>query len=420
MKKYFIFWLPAFFLLASCKGDKADESVAENNPQINATVLDLKSRMTNDMWSSGDSIGIYMMKSGGSLFADALISNIQYVNVGDTKFLPKNEANAIEFPSDGSKVDFISYYPYTKDIATDLTVPVDVSDQTDQAAIDLLFSNNAIGLKSGDTEVNLFFRHQLSKVVLNISSDNPSTDLSRINVKISNREKKANFSLKDSTLTGQNEIGDIPFKVSTDGKTAEAILLPSADLSGCELSFSLGEDNHYTSRLKEGATFEKMRLYTYNIILQSGTQTAAIANSNIGKWITQSSEDFTLLPGNETPGDGTQENPYTVLQVKEHDGENDVWVKGYIVGYAKSDKNYFIMPDDVSDAKETNILLGLTPAGPDLESVIPVQLPDNKIRENLNIKNHPERLGKSVIIQGDLDNYLGKTGVINLKTGKFQ
>jgi hypothetical protein len=75
----------------------------------------------------------------------------------------------------------------------------------------------------------------------------------------------ASFSLIDGSLGAPETIGNIALKTSADGSSAEAILMPSSDLSDKTLIFIVGEDS-YTIPLKtisNISSFDKSTKYNF-------------------------------------------------------------------------------------------------------------------------------------------------------------
>jgi endonuclease G len=65
------------------------------------------------------------------------------------------------------KVDFIAYHPYKS--LTDFQYPIDLSDQSNPTALDLMYANNAKNIDKSNNTVPLIFVRQLSKVSINLS-----------------------------------------------------------------------------------------------------------------------------------------------------------------------------------------------------------------------------------------------------------
>lgn len=114
-------------------------------------------------------------------------------------------------------------------------------------------------------------------------------------------------------------------------------------------------------------------------------------------------------------GEGTKEKPYTVgdmLQLPSEkdktEGQEMVWVKGFIVGALNSSGNAF-------DAEAvSNLALAATADENEATKCTPIQLPTGNIRAALNVVDNPSNKGKEVMIQGYLLKYMGRSGLKNI------
>lgn len=230
-------------------------------------------RMMNSAWDSGDNIGIYMKENGKELSNTTILSeadNIEYITRrGDGVFTAADETQTIFFPEDGNKVDFIAYYPYQANVSN-FKYPIDVSDQSSQSAIDLLYSNNSVGLSTESQQANLNFNHMLSKINFNFTEGEGVTDLSGLKVTIKSMPTLATFDLAKGTMdVDLTSVKNIEVKMSNEGKIGEAVLIPIGTKS-IEVTFS-SEGNAYTH------TFSNLELksgvkHSYNITIKdSGT-----------------------------------------------------------------------------------------------------------------------------------------------------
>lgn len=175
------------------------------------------SRAYNSSWSKGDAIGVFMLSSADK---KTLETNKQYTTTGNGHFSPVGEPLA--FPLDGSAVDFIAYYPYKASTSLE-TYTVETAIQTNLESIDLLRADNLQGRSKINKSNNLQFRHVLSKVVLNLSSDGNLTGLTAT---VKGVKTQGTLRLMDGKLTVNATAADVPMHMSADGRTAEAILLP--------------------------------------------------------------------------------------------------------------------------------------------------------------------------------------------------
>ncbi len=121
-------------------------------------------------------------------------------------------------------------------------------------------------------------------------------------------------------------------------------------------------------------------------------------------------------PG-EGEGSGTQADPYNVAAGIALQSEKPVaWVRGYIVGSVKSGNNAVSSNDQINWAApfdlDTNVLIADDPDCKDVSSCIIVNLPAGKpLRAQVNLKDHPENLGKVLLVNGKLRTYFGQAGL---------
>lgn len=121
--------------------------------------------------------------------------------------------------------------------------------------------------------------------------------------------------------------------------------------------------------------------------------------------------------GDDTPstpstgsGDGSKDSPYNCASVISLNNPGTAaWVKGYIVGYYDYDQNSALIPG--AGSVQTNIALADDPNETDKNKTVAIQLPVGDIRTALNLLDHPENVGKQLIIQGSLIKYFGLPGV---------
>lgn len=131
------------------------------------------------------------------------------------------------------------------------------------------------------------------------------------------------------------------------------------------------------------------------------------------------------IPEVETVGDGTEANPFTVEDVIALNNtlSGKHYVRAYIVGHANgasfADGLDLEAPFEGSTNTDgsvatqgTNLAIAST-LTPDIANIIPVQLPKNNLRNDFNLVEHPEMLGKQVLICGELVKYFSLTGIKN-------
>lgn len=136
--------------------------------------------------------------------------------------------------------------------------------------------------------------------------------------------------------------------------------------------------------------------------------------------------------GDSPAGTGIESDPYNCAKVialnptsKTEAVEKDKWVKGYIIGYMPSNNTnlaHAITTADGCDV-QTNLVLAPSADEKDMTKCLPIQLPTEKnapgIRSALNLKDHPENLGKQVLLNGNIILYCGSPGLKDTKAYKF-
>ena len=410
MKRNF-FVLPLICtILSACEGETIDPNRAGKSIRLTADIEGLKTRVSGSTWENGDAIGVYMKEAGESLNSAVLANNINYIYDDDAgNFNPKNELETIYFPFNGSNVDFIGYYPFSEAVSN-FTYPIKLTSQSNQAAIDFMYSNNATAMNMSNPNVNMIFSHWLSKLELQIAHYR-NLVLEDLSVIITQVPTEASFNLANGALTPSPEPKDIALHVNSDGSVAvaEAILLPGTDLSASELWFIIGNNEQiYRSSLTSvmpGDTLAQSTLHSLNVTLFTDEKAAILETVNITPWTTLPLAPDTANRTATIPPEvkGLITAPYTVTEAQAAQGELDVWVKGYIVGAFDKDVDNFVT--DTTGQVRTNIALSDNMSETDVSKMIPVALSSGSIRDALNIVDNPGNINRLVLIKGDLAEY---------------
>lgn len=417
---YLLLFMMLSFLLA-CEGERIDFSIINRSVKVNAYIDGVKTRATNDSWSEGDAIGIYMITAGEALSAESVLAkNVKYITQGDASFSPSTIAHDMKFPMDGSNVDFIAYYPYGT-IGTDFGYSLNVTDQSNQTAIDVMYSNNVFSKNSANPHIDLQFSHKLSKLVFNFTSIVAETDLSGLEARLVDFNPRGKLLLTDGSITSTSTKEDILLKVATDGKMGEAIVIPTLDLTNKKLIIEHGLNGYeYDFSTAENiSNFDSGFKYTFNLTLDPTEIVSVSAVATILPWSEGPTETAILNKKYDTyqlVGAGTQEDPYTIADARKLSPLNGVWVKGYIVGYYNTAKFDSFLNDlsDPETVKDTSLAMAASPDETSGANTFPIQLPANAIRDALNLKTNPENLGTEVKIKGNIGTYYGTIGMPNV------
>lgn len=128
-------------------------------------------------------------------------------------------------------------------------------------------------------------------------------------------------------------------------------------------------------------------------------------------------EDNYVIGGEPSSG-GAPDESMTIAQAKASIGAKAVWVSAYIVGGNLTATSARFDPPFTS---KTNLLIGPRSTIMDRESGMSVSLPASSIRDDLNLVDHPDLLGRKIMLKGDIvEAYFGLPGIKNITEYKFQ
>ena len=271
----------------------------------------IQSRVSGNTWNANDEVGIYMMNAGSGIEA-ATAQNKKYIaQTNGTLTAPPG--NGIYLPESGN-VDFIAYYPYTTSVSGN-KLAVNVSDQSNPAAIDLIYSNGTKGVAATTaTTISLGFTHQLTKVTLNVTKDETIETLNGLGVNIKGISTEGEFNLADGTLTataGTNN-KDVAMYIDAQGTTATAtaIILPTAastDQTSLNLTFNLNGQS-FTHTISDASIFEKGTNVSFNakLSINNGKPVVTVGNATISNWTEKPGGDINVdFDGGTQPGGET-------------------------------------------------------------------------------------------------------------------
>lgn len=117
-----------------------------------------------------------------------------------------------------------------------------------------------------------------------------------------------------------------------------------------------------------------------------------------------------------SPSQPDDSNVYSIVSLQEATEGESVLLKGYIVGYVPTssiNKTCF----SVEGAVPTNIVLADSPQEKEPSNCAAIQLKkDRGARDDLNLQDNPEMLGKCVLVYGDVATYMGSKGLKNVES----
>lgn len=302
-KRYFITIL-AVGLLTACSNDgdtptQSDEQVPlriESSIGLLGTGV---TRASETHWDAADKIGVYVMvhNSTSEVFTD--VTNTEGVNLPFTYADVDDDAHKETYPESGTtyrpfsgsviylpktgSVDVYGYYPYSAAATNANAIPVSVSNQTSQAAIDFMTADRSAGqvndLTRSKSTAKLLFNHRLVKLVFNLK---PGTDmlegeLTNATLTLDKQPVKATYNLitdgidmtaGTSILTAVNSASAPP-----DGykKTLELIVLPNGTnnlAADRTVTITFGSTTN-TFTIADTTSFAAGKKYTYNVTVNA-------------------------------------------------------------------------------------------------------------------------------------------------------
>ncbi|MFY9117184.1 MAG: fimbrillin family protein [Dysgonamonadaceae bacterium] len=243
----------------------AISEVTHNDPPL--------TRASGTEWDAGDRIGIYAVPTGKT-WQEAAFLNVDYVNsetgaVG--VFQAADAKKAVMLPGDGSKLDFVAYYPYSASAITDFNYALDITDQTDPSRIDVLYAK-AEGKDKTTPEIPLIFDHKLAQLVLSFSA--ADVVLEGMKVTLNNVTTDGWLDLTDGVVTQGTDIGEITPIVTTEAiantATASAFLLPGQQMTDVTIAVALADGKKYEWKPVEDNVLIGGYSHPYTFTLTSG------------------------------------------------------------------------------------------------------------------------------------------------------
>jgi hypothetical protein len=282
-----------FLLLAvclSCQDEDEWEPSANSDGRAVFTYTvsgeGLPTRFSGGQFEVNDRVGIYMFAhqaNGAAPLSAATAKNVPY-EVGAAGAL-QSVSGGIHYPSDGSSVNFVSYYPYAPTL-TDGKIPVDVRTLVAYPLENMgLMYYNGVGTEQTEANgvANFNYKSQLSKLTVNVTPESGyAVDLSASpTLTIKGMPLTAKFNLSTGAM---EEFGattsTLTLKLNTAKSTSakacwEALLIPhtsaQAAAGGRIFTFSFGGNQRtFNMKDKDNLEFKPGKEYTFDFELTDG------------------------------------------------------------------------------------------------------------------------------------------------------
>lgn len=240
------------------------------------------SRVVDASWEQGDKIGVFMKKAGTE---EVIRGNVPYVTKsGNGNFVGEN--GPMEFPEgEGVKVDFIAYYPYTTRAENFKQYGIDLTDQQNQRALDLMKAVNLVNRDATSPQGNLQFRHLLSKLILNLTPSQGAS-LKGIKATVSALKVKGNADLSaNGTITLEDQTAAVEMFVNAEGTQAEAVLLPQDLTDKLKITLELnGQQREVTTNISGKLEAGKKYICNLKINFSGGGQITPEPQAKYARW----------------------------------------------------------------------------------------------------------------------------------------
>lgn len=290
-------------VLVACSDHEAEMNTPDGRVPLNIHA-GITTRAIDAKWQANDAIGIIMLNTETSVATDGK-TNYKYITLDESgTFKPTDEENTAYFPTGRAQVDILAYYPYTTNVTPDrLSIPVDVSKQTNLPAIDLMTAAKITGLSSEKPDVALVFEHRLCKLILKVVTDETTKDVTLTGAKavLTGTAVNGSWNLTDGKLVATGDSKDLALPMSADGTIATAIVMPTAAGTEKSITLTTAEGKSYIAEIDAGLALTAGTVNTYTMTLR---RNQASITASIAPWTEGSTVSLNSLRI-EMPADAT-------------------------------------------------------------------------------------------------------------------
>ncbi len=269
----------------SLAGCSSEDAVMSEETETARTPVRLSTRATDNSFSVGDRIGLYMVNYMNGVSQPVKPSG-NYAN--NREFIYSGSgwtaAEPIYWPDIQTPVDFYAYYPYDANIvdanACLFMVNVDQSTEADYTMSDFMWGKVS-GQAPTTENVSLLLNHRMSKAIIKVVAGDGFSQEDLLNgtlsVSLNGVKSQATVNLSDGTITVTGEASTItPCK--TADCTYKAIVVPQNITEGNLISVTLNEACY---NLKKQINFESSKQYTFTVTL---AKKSGGIDVGIGSW----------------------------------------------------------------------------------------------------------------------------------------
>lgn len=304
--KFFALAVASMCIVTSACTDKADEVINQEQKtelQIFGNINNQTRAVNKSAWAAGDVIGLNLANSEGSVVR----SDVQYkTESGDGTFTAVNEGEKLSISATDGQMTLTGYYPYNTEYVSNNTYTVNSwTSNNENAALDLIWGST--NCSSASSAVMISFRHQFTKVVLNVNvvsaAQNPFSTLTADSlVGMTVAADNMNFPVSVNLLTGAATLGAknataLSVPMSANGTSGELIFAPGITEPNRSMSFNLPNNRKLIWHIDDSVIFEAGKAYKYNLTLSSTQmEVEATIQGEIIPWDEVNGGDFYITP----------------------------------------------------------------------------------------------------------------------------
>ena len=263
MKKTLLLSLAVGLAITGCKNEVTDITNNAAGTAVSFTSSIIKSRAIDNNWEAGDEIGVYMQNADD--VTSYLNTNVKYTNSEET-IDGFTSDTPITYPGgDVTLVNFMAVYPYNENV-TDGNYSFTLGDNLSDN--DIMYASSPL-VEAGTNNVDLTFKHKLSKIVLNIKDENGNS-LNDATVSIDKQCKEGVLNMYDGTVTAKEAAeynSSLQFVNKTNGQY-EAIVLPDEAREGRIILVKTSDNKIYRCPI-DNISFDSSKRYTFPVVLYS-------------------------------------------------------------------------------------------------------------------------------------------------------
>lgn len=263
MKKTLLLGLTVGLAITGCKNEVTDITNNTAGTAVSFTSSIIKSRAIDNNWEAGDEIGVYMQNADD--VTSYLNTNVKYTNSEET-IDGFTSDTPITYPGgDVTSVNFMAVYPYNENV-TDGNYTFVLGE--DLSKNDIMYASSSL-VEAGTDNVDLTFKHKLSKIVLNIEDEN-GNPLNGAAVSINKQCKEGVLNMSDGIVTAK-EAAEYNSSLQFDDKNNgqyEAIVLPDEAREGRIILITTSDNKIYRCPI-DNISFDSSKKYTFPVVLYS-------------------------------------------------------------------------------------------------------------------------------------------------------